>query len=60
LREGYGAVPVVVCSGYLVDLEGFEQETGYRPDAAISKPYKLEDLGRRVRSVIDAASTLAS
>ena len=60
LREGYGDVPVVVCSGYLVDLEGFEQETGYRPDAAVSKPYKLEELGRRIRSVLDSAATLAS
>ncbi len=55
LREGYGDVPIIVCSGYLVDLAGFEEETGYRPDAAIPKPYDLVELVRKVREVIDGS-----
>ncbi len=55
LRERYGDIPIMVCSGYLVDLEGFEEETGYRPDDAIQKPYNVKDLARRVRAVLDGA-----
>jgi PAS domain S-box-containing protein len=47
------AVPVVICSGYLVDLDGFAEETGSRPDAFVQKPYALDDLARCIRSVLD-------
>ncbi len=47
-------VPVVICSGYLVDLDGFAEETGSRPDAFVQKPYALDDLARTIRSVLDA------
>ncbi len=47
-------VPVVICSGYLVDLDGFAEETGSRPDAFVQKPYALDDLARCIRSVLDA------
>ena len=47
-------VPVVICSGYLVDLDGFAEETGARPDAFVQKPYALDDLARCIRSVLDA------
>lgn len=56
LRVAYGNIPVVVCSGYLVDLEGFENETGHRPTAAIQKPYNVKDLARKVREIIDEAT----
>lgn len=46
-------VPVVICSGYLVDLDGFAEETGSRPDAFVQKPYALDDLARTIRSVLD-------
>ena len=55
IREKFADVPVVVCSGYLVDLEGFEEETGLRPDSAIQKPYNVKDLAKRVREVLDRA-----
>ncbi|HIL56186.1 MAG TPA: response regulator [Verrucomicrobia bacterium] len=53
IRERFTDVPVVVCSGYMVDLEGFEDETGLRPDSAIQKPYNVNDLAKRVREVLD-------
>ena len=59
LRKRYGDVPVIVCSGYLVDLHGFEEETGFRPEAAIQKPYNIKDLAGKVREVLDHASSEA-
>ena len=55
IREKFTDLPVVVCSGYMVDLEGFEDETGLRPDSAIQKPYNVNDLAKRVREVLDGA-----
>jgi two-component system cell cycle sensor histidine kinase/response regulator CckA len=60
LRQRYGNVPVIVCSGYLVDLHGFEEETGFRPEAAIQKPYNIKDLARKVREVLDHAASGAA
>ena len=53
-------VPVVICSGYLVDLDGFAEETGSRPDAFVQKPYALDDLARCIRSVLDATPVPAA
>ena len=47
-------IPVVICSGYLVDLDAFAEETGSRPDAFVQKPYALDDLARCIRNVLDA------
>lgn len=55
IKERFTDVPVVVCSGYMVDLEGFEKETGLRPDSAIQKPYDVNDLAKRVREVLDGS-----
>ena len=55
IRDRFTDVLVVVCSGYMVDLEGFEDETGLRPDSAIQKPYNVNDLAKRVREVLDGA-----
>ena len=55
IRERFSDLPVVVCSGYMVDLEGFEEETGLMPDSAIQKPYNVKDLAKRVREVLDRA-----
>ena len=46
---------VIVCSGYMVDLERFEKENGLRPDAAIQKPYDIKDLTLKIRNLIDEA-----
>ena len=53
IRLCFTDVPVVVCCGYMVDLEGFEDETGLRPDSAIQKPYNVNDFANRVREVLD-------
>ena len=55
IRNQYEGLPVIVCSGYMVDLEGFEQENGLRPDAAIQKPYDIKDLTLKIRNLIDEA-----
>jgi CheY-like chemotaxis protein len=52
-------VPVVICSGYLVDLDAFAGETGSRPDAFVQKPYALDDLARCIRSVLDTPPVVA-
>ena len=57
LRKRHENVPVVVCSGYLVDLKGFEEETGFRPEAAIQKPYNIKDLASKIREVLDRAAS---
>ena len=49
-------MPVIVCSGYMVDLEGFEDETGFRPDAAIQKPYEIKSLASKIRDLIDRSN----
>ena len=51
-------VPVVICSGYLVDLDAFAEETGSRPDAFVQKPYALDDLARCIRGVLDTPVTV--
>ena len=48
-------VPVVICSGYLLDLDAFASDTGSRPDAFVQKPYALDDLARTIRRVLDAS-----
>ncbi len=53
-------VPVVICSGYLVDLDGFAEETGSRPDAFVQKPYALEDLARTIRTVLDTPAAVTA
>ncbi len=56
LRAGqYKQIPVVVCSGYLVDLEEFAEETGAKPEGFVQKPYDSEELARTIRRVIDEA-----
>ena len=55
LREEFDYVPVLICSGYLVDLNAFEEETGARPDGFVQKPYKMETMASTVREVINEA-----
>ena len=57
LRSGrFRHIPVVICSGYLVELESFKEEAGSIPDGAIQKPYQVKDLARQVREIIDKSS----
>ena len=53
-------VPVVICSGYMVDLDSFVEETGSRPDAFVQKPYALDDLARCIRDVLDAPAPVTA
>jgi two-component system cell cycle sensor histidine kinase/response regulator CckA len=60
LREEFDYVPVLICSGYLVDLTAFEAETGARPDGFVQKPYKMETMASTVREVINEARRAAA
>ncbi len=47
-------VPVLICSGYVVDLGEFATEDGHKPNGFVQKPYNLTDLLATVRAVLDA------
>lgn len=49
LREFYPEMPVVLCSGFLADLEEFAEKAGSRPDGFVQKPY----LGHQLNSVLE-------
>jgi len=45
LRTLYPRLPVLICSGYPVDLDKFATECGgLRPEGSIQKPYKFQEL----------------
>ncbi len=54
IRDEFGDLPVVVCSGYLVDLDEFALEAGARPNGFVQKPYSVNDLAMCIRDVLDA------
>lgn len=53
LREIRPGLPVLICSGYLVDLDEFTRECGACPDGFVQKPYSFEDMAERVRATLD-------
>lgn len=53
LREDFPDLPVVICSGFLLDLPSFRNEHGVVPEDHIQKPYDLGDLKNVVRRVLD-------
>lgn len=54
MRKGQAPnIPVVICSGYLVDLAGFTEATGSTPNGFLQKPYAIDDMTRTVRRVLD-------
>lgn len=53
LRERFGPVPVVICSGYLLDLKEFASECGSEPSGFIQKPYRLDTMARTIREILD-------
>jgi two-component system, cell cycle sensor histidine kinase and response regulator CckA len=60
MRRGNArTIPVIICSGYLLDIDTFAAETGARPDAIIQKPYALETFAGTVRTVLDEAKAAA-
>ena len=54
IKERSLSVPVLLCSGYPVDIDDFEEETGYRPEGAVQKPFSVESLCGQIRHVLDA------
>ena len=55
IRAEYGDVPVIVCSGYTVNLDEFEAENGSRPNGFVQKPYDIAELASQVREVLNGA-----
>ncbi|MCP5550812.1 MAG: response regulator [Akkermansiaceae bacterium] len=53
LRAEHPYVPVLICSGYLLDLKEFEAETGACPEGFVQKPYRIEQMAETVRKVLD-------
>ena len=56
LRERSADLPVILCSGYVVDTEAFAEETGLRPDGALQKPFDPQELFSEMRRVLDGHS----
>lgn len=54
IRRITSDVPVVISSGYPVDVAAFEQEMGYKIHGFIQKPYEAVSIARTVREVLDA------
>jgi CheY-like chemotaxis protein len=52
LKRMQADVPVLLCSGYPISLDEFEQETGFRPDGVIQKPFNVMGLGSRVGEIL--------
>lgn len=55
IRQLYPALPVIVSSGYPIDLESFSRETGVRPDGIVQKPYEVQVFAKTLRDVLDFA-----
>jgi CheY-like chemotaxis protein len=52
--------PVVICSGYVVDLGEWQTPQGDRPNGFVQKPYNLRDLVSTVRHLIDTSAERSS
>ncbi len=59
LREIRPDLPVLICSGYLVDLNEFTRECGACPDGFVQKPYRFEEMADMVRQTLDRHSHAA-
>lgn len=59
MRKEFDYVPVLICSGYLVDLNAFAEEAGARPDGFVQKPYNMDTMVDTVREVIRQAEEAA-
>ncbi|QDS99718.1 Blue-light-activated protein [Adhaeretor mobilis] len=52
LRKRYPDLPVVLCSGFLPDLDKFSAVAGSRPEGFLQKPYNSEQLDAVFASVL--------
>ena len=59
IREMLPELPVLICSGYLVDLSEFTEECGTSPDGFVQKPYSFEVMSESVRNTLDRQSCAA-
>ncbi len=59
LQETHPQLPVLICSGYLVDLNEFTHDCGACPDGFVQKPYRFEELAEMVRQTLDRHSRAA-
>ncbi len=55
MRAEHDFVPVLICSGYLLDLTAFKEETGDCPEGFVQKPYRLDAMAASVREILDKA-----
>ncbi len=60
LHEMLPDLPVLICSGYLVDLSEFTNDCGACPDGFVQKPYSFGDMAEMVRKTLDAQSHAAA
>jgi signal transduction histidine kinase/CheY-like chemotaxis protein/HAMP domain-containing protein len=60
LHEILPDLPVLICSGYLVDLSEFTNDCGACPDGFVQKPYSFGDMAEMVRKTLDAQSHAAA
>ncbi len=52
MRNEYPDLPVIICSGYLMDIVDFVSELGHEPDDKVQKPYRLNVLRNKIKKVI--------
>lgn len=60
MSEEFPSRPVLICSGYLLDLEGFGEDTGHTPAGFIQKPYKLETMKNEIARVLGSERSTSS
>lgn len=52
MRDEYPDLPVIICSGYLMDIVDFVAEIGCEPDEKVQKPYRLNVLRKKIKKVV--------
>jgi len=53
LRARFDFTPVVICSGYLVDVTEIEKECGSCPEGIVQKPYQIETMSETIAEIMD-------
>ena len=54
MRDEFPDLPVIICSGYLMDIIDFVSELGHEPNDKVQKPYRLNVLREKIKQVIAA------
>ena len=57
MRDIRAEIPVIISSGYSIDIDSFAEEEGGTPECFIQKPFELDALARMVREVLDGVSS---